>query len=71
MIAVDRHPKGPRLYVGGLRVHHGLTGAALAAAGAKARRRPIGRALIVLGATLIAHDRKDFPFSPFDNHDRS
>jgi hypothetical protein len=37
---------GPRLYLVGVRVHHGLTGCFMAA----------------VGLALVWHDRRDFPF---------
>lgn len=37
---------GPRLYIFGRRIHHGLVGACLTA----------------LGAVLSIHDRRDFPW---------
>lgn len=43
---LERHPNGPRLYIHGLRIHHGLT----------------GTILTLLGIALIVDDRKDFPF---------
>lgn len=52
---IIRHPNGPRLYVGGLRVHHGTTGLLVAAAGLGSRSRP----LVALGLLLAAHDRHD------------
>jgi hypothetical protein len=53
-----------RLWVGGQRLHHGLTGAGLAGAvltGLVLRRSASGRrlALLVAGAALMAHDWKD------------
>lgn len=52
---IIKHPNGPRLYVGGLRVHHGTTGLMLSALGLGARRR----ALVGLGLVLAVHDRHD------------
>lgn len=43
------HP-GPRLYVKGRRIHHGLTGAVTA----------------VIGAVLCLHDRRDWPWPTVD-----
>jgi hypothetical protein len=53
-----------RLWVGGQRLHHGLTGAGLAGAvltGLVLRRSASGRrlALLIAGAALMAHDWKD------------
>lgn len=48
MFRVERSTRdyGPRLYLGGVRVHHGLTGCLVAA----------------VGLVLVWHDRRDFPF---------
>lgn len=40
-------PHSARLYVRGRRVHHGLTGVVM----------------LVVGAVLLAHDRRDWPFA--------
>lgn len=64
MTGIGRHPWGPRVYVAGLRVHHGSTGVALAVAGL-ARR---DRRLVVIAAALICHDAHDFPWRDSDNH---
>jgi hypothetical protein len=61
---VLRHPYGPRLYLGGVRVHHGAAGLCLLGAGALAH----SRALLALGTALVVHDRRDFPFRDSDNH---
>lgn len=61
MIRVDRHPKGPRVYVAGRRVHHGT--AALATL-AVSRNRKVR---LVAYAALL-HDIRDFPFRDTDNH---
>jgi hypothetical protein len=58
-IRVIRRPTGPRVYLlGCIRLHHGLTGLATAAAGA-VKRRPW---LLVAGAVACWHDRRDFPW---------
>lgn len=62
-IRVTREPTGPRVYVAGVRVHHGATGAILVAVGARARYRPA----VLLGCLLLAHDWRDFPFRDCDN----
>ena len=49
-----------KLYVLGRRVHHGLTGELLIAAGLAFHRRY----LTAMGAALVLHDRRDFPFPP-------
>lgn len=64
MIRVAAHPKGPRLYVVGRRVHHGPAFAALAAAAWGARRHRIA----ALCACWAATDWRDFPFRDSDNH---
>lgn len=56
MIHVLHHANGPRVYVLNLRVHHGLVGLALTAAGALKRNR----AVALGGLTLIMHDRQDW-----------
>ena len=43
VLAVSKSPTGRKLYIGGRRVHHGLT----------------GLALVALGAFLAAHDCAD------------
>jgi hypothetical protein len=62
ILRIHRHPYGPRVYVGGLRVHHGLTGAVLLACGllAPAAGRPVVVSLAVL---LMVDDAHDFPWS--------
>ena len=57
-------PERRRLWVGGQRLHHGLTGIALAAAGLAnlaIRRSELNRAIVwaMAGGVLIAHDWKD------------
>jgi hypothetical protein len=57
-------PERRRLWVGGQRLHHGLTGAGLAGAGITdlvLRRSASGRLLawLVAGGVLMAHDWKD------------
>lgn len=47
-------PRSVRVYVRGRRLHHGRTGSALA----------------ILGAALMLHDRRDFPWSFFDERTR-
>lgn len=56
MIRLVRHHKGPRLYVGGLRLHHGL---AATIGSVVFQRSPIGRALCGAAQT---HDAPDFPW---------
>jgi hypothetical protein len=57
-VAIERHPRGPRLYVRGLRVHHGLSGALVCLAALAGGRRPAA----LLGLCLAAHDAADFPW---------
>jgi hypothetical protein len=61
-LRVTAHP--PRCYVAGLRVHHGLTGVLLIAAGLASRRRGV----FALGALLTIEDFGDWPWSLFDGH---
>lgn len=57
-LRVERHPKGPRVYVLELRIHHGLAGAALVGLGVVRRDRRVA----ALGLALIADDIRDFPW---------
>jgi hypothetical protein len=57
-VAIERHPSGPRLYLRGLRVHHGLSGTLVCLAALGAGRRTAA----VLGLCLAAHDAADFPW---------
>jgi hypothetical protein len=61
---VVRHPRGPRVYVAGRRLHHGATGCGLAIAGATTHRRLVA----ALGLALVVHDVRDFPWRDRDNH---
>ena len=64
MLRIARNPGGPRLYVAGLRVHHG-PGAGLAAVVCwRHRWRLLAAALGCWAAT----DWRDFPFRDQDNH---
>ncbi|MGH2954679.1 MAG: hypothetical protein ACRD2Z_03265 [Thermoanaerobaculia bacterium] len=68
MIRVSRHPRGPRLYVLGLRCHHGLAamvGSALAALVPWRTARALGYGAMV---ALEAHDARDFPYRDRDGH---
>lgn len=62
MTAVRVTVSPPRFYLAGMRIHHGLTGVVLLAAGLASRRR----CLFAVGALLVAEDWPDWPFSPFD-----
>lgn len=64
MIRVKRHPKGLRLYIIGLRIHHGPP-AALAALFAWKHRWK--RLAVALGA-YAATDWRDVPFTDHNNH---
>lgn len=65
MLRIHRHPCGPRLYVAGVRVHHGAAGI-----GAAAALAAIGRpALAAVSLIVAAHDWRDFPFRDSDNHE--
>jgi hypothetical protein len=62
IVGVD--PELRRLWIGGQRLHHGLTGIAVAGAGVAqllARRTDVNRAIAwaLAGGVLIAHDWKD------------
>ena len=63
---VDYDPALRRVWIGGQRLHHGATGAAVVAAGLAGlaiRRLPLkdGLPVAVLGTVLMAHDWKDRP----------
>jgi hypothetical protein len=56
LLVVRSYPAGPRIWVGGRRLHHGAIGCVLAVLGVALRKRPI-----LLGALLLAlHDRADW-----------
>jgi nucleotide-binding universal stress UspA family protein len=62
IVRVDHAPAGPRLYVGELRLHHGLLGEALVLDGLRRRGR-VGAVELVLGGLLMGDDWRDFPFA--------
>jgi hypothetical protein len=62
MTALRVTARPPRCYVAGLRVHHGLTGVVLIAAGLISHRL----ALFIVGVLLAIQDWHDWPFSLFD-----
>lgn len=64
MIRFATHPRGPRLYIAGCRVHHGPAFAVCAAAAWRVRLRGIAAAFALWAAT----DWRDFPFRDCDNH---
>jgi hypothetical protein len=61
---VVRHPFGPRLYIAGLRVHHGSAGCALGIVALAAGDPWLG----LVAAALVVHDARDFPWRDRDNH---
>jgi hypothetical protein len=63
-VRVKRHERGPRLYVAGLRVHHGPAFGLAAILCWRCRWRRIA---IALGA-YAATDARDFPFTDGCNH---
>lgn len=63
MIRIQRHERGPRVYLFGRRCHHGPAFALGALA--VARWRP--RLAVALGA-WAATDWRDFPFRDCNNH---
>lgn len=67
VVSVRRHPNGPRVYLLGRRIHHGLTGAVLAVASVLLPRRARHRGvLVILGAVLVIDDAHDFPWHTQD-----
>lgn len=64
MTRIVGHPCGPRLYVAGLRVHHGAAGCAIALIGL-ARHNTL---IAAVGLVMAIDDRADFPFRDCDNH---
>jgi|GEM_PF-3019295 len=66
LVKMSRHPEDAKivltpcrkLYFGGKRIHHGLTGGALLGAGLLLHKK----AVTAIGAALVLHDRHDFPF---------
>jgi hypothetical protein len=56
---IERNANGPRVYVFGLRIHHGLAGVALIAVGLAHSER----SLIALGCALVLDDAHDFPWA--------
>lgn len=72
LVKVSRHPEDAtvvltpcrKLYFGGKRIHHGLTGGALFGAGLLFHKKTV----TAIGAALVLHDRHDFPFPLTDPH---
>lgn len=52
MLAIERHPNGPRVRAFGQRIHHGAIGCVLVAVPNKYTR--------IVGVTLVAHDIHDW-----------
>lgn len=63
-VRIHRHERGPRVYLGGCRLHHGPAFAFLAALAWRFRRHRIAAACALWAAT----DYKDFPFRDHNNH---
>lgn len=70
MLRIAHHANGPRVYVLGMRVHHGTTGVVCACVlrftGQKHRR--VRTFLMCVCACAVWHDRKDFPWTDSCNH---
>lgn len=64
ILSISHHPHGPRLYVAGRRVHHGLAGGIAALALLSTHHRSLALATAAYAAT----DWRDFPFRDCDNH---
>lgn len=74
MIRITRHPSGPRVYIGGRRLHHGATGCiglALALAFGPRAHRELWLLGVATSGAMAFHDRADFPFRDIDNHERN
>jgi hypothetical protein len=61
-VRIDHARRGPRLYLGGFRLHHGLTGELFVLDGLR-RRGKLGIAEVLAGMLLLGDDWHDFPFS--------
>ena len=59
IVCIRRYPKGRRCWIGGQRVHHGATGAAIVIASMQVHGRARSAGIIV-GLLLCAHDRRDW-----------
>lgn len=64
MVAIKRHPRGPRLYVLKRRIHHFWLGSAVCGAGLLTHHRKVA----MVGALYAATDIRDFPWRDCDNH---
>lgn len=62
VVEVRRGRRSCRVYVCGLRIHHGLTGVGLLVAGLATGSRRVFTA----GAVMVAHDWADRPFGMLD-----
>lgn len=63
-VRIQRHERGPRVYVAGQRVHHGPAFGMAAILCWRNRWRLVAAALGAVAAT----DYRDFPFRDCDNH---
>jgi nucleotide-binding universal stress UspA family protein len=61
-VRIDHAATGPRVYLAGLRLHHGLVGQLIALDGL-IRRGRLGVVEVILGAVLVGDDWHDFPFA--------
>jgi hypothetical protein len=64
MLRIVHHPHGPRLYICGLRCHHGISGSMLALAAFAAHQRRVAAVCVIWAAS----DWRDFPFTDKCNH---
>ena len=55
-VTVRSYPEGPRVWVGGQRIHHGASGLGLAAALLALRRHRLCLAALL----IVAHDARDW-----------
>jgi hypothetical protein len=62
IVTVARKPGSVKVYVAGLRLHHGITGIVVAGAGLALRRRR----MFLLGCAITAHDWRDWPWPIID-----
>lgn len=56
VVVVRSYPQGPRVWIAGQRVHHGLTGLLVALVLLGARRRGLAAACLL----AVLHDRRDW-----------
>lgn len=55
-VHIQRHPNGPRVFLAGYRLHHGVTGLAICGLCLAARRRRAALAALA----LVLHDAHDW-----------